>query len=273
MTMKKSILMAATVAMALSCTESKAPKVLVLYYSQTSNTEKVAREISSRLGADLEAVVAVNPYDGDFQQTIERSMQEREAGVLPEIQPLKVDIKDYDIIFLGYPIWFGTYAPPVATLLDKVDFSGKKLVPFCTFGSGGLDSSTRDLKEKEPDAEILPGYGVRAARIDAVPAEVDRFLKEGGFIEGEYEKYPEFSAVRPVTEEEAAIFDAAVGDYPMIHAQAENVSSRAVTGGMEYLFEARDIPRDPEQAPMAGTIKVYVLALDGQTPVFTQVLR
>ena len=59
----------------------------------------------------------------------------------------------------------------------------------------------------------------------------------------------------------------------MIHAQAENVSSRPVTGGVEYLFEARDIPRDPEQAPMAGTIKVYVLALEGQEPVFTQVLR
>ena len=271
--MKKTLLMAATVAVALSCTQSPSPKVLVLYYSQTGNTRQVAQEISTRLGADMEEIVAVNPYDGDFQQTIARSMQEREEGVLPEIQPLKVDIKDYDIIFLGYPIWFGTYAPPVVSFLGKVDFSGKKLVPFCTFGSGGLDSSIRDLKEKQPNAEILPGYGVRAARMDAVPAEVDRFLKEGGFLEGEYEKYEDFSAVRPATEEEAAIFDAAVGDYPMIHAQAENVSSRAVTGGMEYLFEARDIPRDPSMAPMAGTIKVYVLALDGQEPVFTQVLR
>ena len=271
--MKKSILMAATVAMALSCTESKAPKVLVLYYSQTTTTQKVAQEIGTRLGADIVAVEAVNPYDGNFQQTIDRSMKEREEGVLPEIKPLNVNLKDYDIIFLGYPIWFGTYAPPMASLLGKMDFTGKKVVPFCTFGSGGLDSSTRDLKEKLPGAEILPGYGVRTARIDAAPAEIDRFLKEGGFIEGEYEKYPEFSAFRPATEEEAAIFDAAVGDYPMIHAQAENVSSRAVTGGMEYLFEARDIPRDPEQAPAPGTIKVYVLALEGQAPVFTQVLR
>ena len=271
--MKKIILMAATAAVALSCAQEKAPKVLVLYYSQSSNTQKVAQEIGSRLGADMEAIVPVEPYDGTYQETIERSMKEREAGVLPEIQPLTADIKDYDIIFIGYPIWFGTFAPPMGSLLEKVDFSGKKLVPFCTFGSGGLDSSTRDLKEKQPGAEVLPGYGVRAARIDAVPAEVDRFLKEGGFIEGEYEKYEDFSAVRPATEEEAAIFDAAVAGYPMIHAQAENVSSRAVTGGTEYLFEAKDIPWNPEQAEMARTIKIYVLALEGKDPEFTQVLR
>ena len=259
--------------LALSCSQDKAPKVLVLYYSQTGNTGKVAQEIISRLGAESEVIVPVQAYDGTYQETIERCLKEREEGVIPEIQPLKSDISAYDIIFMGYPIWFGTCAPPVLSLLEQVDFGGKKLVPFCTFGSGGLDSSIRDLKEKQPNAEVLPGYGVRAARMDAVPAEVDRFLKEGGFIEGDFEKYPDFSEVRPVTEEETAVFDAAVAGYPMIHAEAQSVSSRPVTGGMEYLFEARDIPRDPEFADRAGTIKVYVLDIEGQDPVFTQVLR
>ena len=59
----------------------------------------------------------------------------------------------------------------------------------------------------------------------------------------------------------------------MISAKAEAVASRAVTGGTEYLFEARDIPRGEGAAPAASTIKVYVLDLDGQDPVFTQVLR
>ena len=67
-----------------------------------------------------------------------------------------------------------------ATAQSTVDFSGKTLVPFCSFGSGGLDSSIKDLEEKQPQAKVLPGYGVRAARIDAVPQEVDRFLKENG---------------------------------------------------------------------------------------------
>jgi len=260
---------AVTLLAAISCTQGHAPKILVLYYSQNGGTKAVAEEISQRLGADLEAIEAVEPYGGTFEETIQRSMQEREAGVLPEIQPLKADLKAYDIIFLGYPVWFGTYAPPVAALLEQVDLSGKKVVPFCSFGSGGLDSSSRDLAQKQPGAQILPGYGVRTARLDAVPAELDHFLKESGFLEGEYEKYPDFSEVRLVSAEEAALFDAAVAGYPMINAQAQKVSSRSVPQGNEYLFEAEDLsaPATPH------IIKVYVLAMEGQEPVFTQVLR
>ena len=271
--MKKILFIAAVLAFAVSCSQGKGPKILVLYYSQSSTTEAVAREISNRLGADMEKIVPVTPYDGTYQETIERSRKEREEGILPELQPLKSDVRSYDIIFLGYPIWYGTYAVPMSTLLNTVDFSGKKVVPFCTFGSGGLESSTRDLKKQLTGAEILPGYGVRSARIDAAPAEIDRFLKQGGFIEGDVEVYEEFPELHQASDEEAAIFDAAVDGYPMINAKAEKASSRAVSGGTEYLFEARDIPRNPEQENMAGTMKVYVLAMDGQDPVFTRVVR
>ncbi|MBR3479123.1 MAG: NAD(P)H-dependent oxidoreductase [Prevotella sp.] len=257
-----------------SNTQESKPNILVLYYSQTSNTKTVAQEIATRLGADIEEITAVNPYDGDFQATIGRCMQEREQGVLPEIKPVAADLSKYDVIFLGYPVWFGTYAPPVAAFLDSTDLSGKKIVPFCTFGSGGLDSSVKDLAAKQPNAEILPGYGVRAARMAAVPKEVDQFLKAGGFVEGEYIKPEPFPAAHEVSEEEAAIFNAAVGDYPMIHAQAKTVASRIIPEGTEYLFTAVDLPREgaPQGAP-AGEMKVYVTVTEGEAPVFTQVVR
>lgn len=265
----------AIMTIAVSCGPKKeASKVLVLYYSQTSNTKAVAQEIAARLGADMEEVVPVKAYDGDFQATIERCMKEREEGTIPEIQPIAADLTKYDVIFLGYPIWFGTYAPPVAAVLNKIDFSGKKVVPFCTFGSGGLDSSIKDLAAKQPNAEILPGYGVRAARLEAVPKEVDQFLKAGGFVEGEYVQLEAFSEQRPVTEEEAAIFDAAIDGYPMLSAKAKAVASRAIPGGVEYLFTAADLPRDENaQMPPGGDIKVYVIAQEGKAPEFTQVVR
>lgn len=271
--MKKLLKIAAVAALAASCSQGPAQKVLVLYYSQNGTTQTVAEEISSRLGADIEAIVPVNPYDGDFHATIERGGQELREGILPEIQPLAADISAYDVIFIGYPVWFGTCALPVKTLLFTTDFSGKKLVPFCTFGSGGLDSSSRDIQAAQPEAEILPGYGVRAARIEAVPGEIDLFLKAGGFIEGEFEALGEFGETHPVSDEEAAIFNDAVGDYPMMHACAEEASYREVPGGVEYLFTARDLPRDGMDSPFAGTIKVYVLVEDGKAPVFTQVVR
>ena len=269
--------MATALMMAASCCQ-KAPRVLVLYYSQTGVTKTVAEELQTRLGADIEAVQAVVPYDGDFMATIERSRQEMESGAFPDIEPLKVDVRDYDVVFLGFPIWFGTYATPIATLLNTTDFSGKKIVPFCTFGSGGLESSAKALTERLADSEILPGYGVRAARIEAVPAELDRFLKEGGYVEGECEPLPEFPEQKPVTEEEAAIFNAAVGDYPMMHAQAETVASREVPGGVEYCFTARDLPREgglkgPGGAMPERTMTVYVLVEQEKAPVFTRVNR
>ena len=254
--------------------KEETPKMLVLYYSQTSNTKAVATEIATKLGADLEEIIPVELYDGDFQATIERGKKELDEGVFPEIQPLKANVADYDVIFLGYPIWFGTYAPPVFTFLNQVDLSGKKVVPFCTFGSGGLESSLKDLAEAEPKAEILSGYGVRAARLEAMPKEIDQFLKAGDFIEGEYTKLEEFPEQHPVTEEEAAIFNAAVGDYPMMHAQAKTVASRAIPDGVEYVFTAVDLPReDRPNMPPAGEMTVYVTVVGDEAPVFTRVIR
>ena len=254
--------------------KEEAPQVLVLYYSQTSNTKAVAQEIATRLGADIEEIVPVELYDGDFQATIERGKKELDEGAYPEIQPLKADVANYAVIFIGYPIWFGTYAPPVFTWLNQVDLSGKKVIPFCTFGSGGLESSIKDLAEAEPEAEILPGYGVRAARLEAMPNEIDQFLKANGFVEGEFTKLEEFPEQHPVSEEETAVFNAAVGDYPMMHAQAKTVASRAIPGGTEYFFTAVDLPReDRPNMPPAGEMKVYVTAVEGEAPVFTRVIR
>lgn len=258
---------------AVSCGQRKDAKVLVLYYSQTSNTEQVANEIASRLNADKEAIVAVNPYDGDFHATIERCMQEREQGILPEIQPIAANLDDYDVIFLGYPVWFGTFAPPVITWLNNVDLRGKTIVPFCTFGSGGLDSSTRDLAAKQPNANILPGYGVRAARLAAMPKEVDRFLKANSFLEGEYIVLPEFGEQHEMSAEESAIFDAAVDGYPMLHAKATKVAVRAIPDGTEYLFTAVDLPREGAPEMPAHELQVYVTVANGEAPVFTQVIR
>lgn len=272
--MNKMKVLVASAAMLAAVSCGKEPKVLVLYYSQTSNTKAVAEQIAAKLGADTEEIVALNPYDGDFQATIERCLQERAEGVIPEIQPLASKLADYDVIFLGYPVWFGTYAPPVIALLQQVDLSGKKVVPFCTFGSGGLDSSVRDLRAAQPGAEVLDGYGVRAARMDAMPKEIDRYLQATGFIKGDYVEPEAFPELQPAGEEEAAIFDAAVAGYPMIHAKAESVAKRSVPDGTEYLFTAKSLPREgDDRVPPAGEMKVYVLVEEGQAPVFTQVVR
>lgn len=269
--MKKFLLLALTLVLALSCNRN--PKILVLYYSQGGKTETVAREIQQRLNADIATIEPVEAYPADFQATVARGNKEMEEGFLPDLMPLDVKISDYDVIFLGYPIWFGTYARPIATLLANESFKGKKVVPFCTFGSGGLETSEADIRAKLTSAKVLHGYGVRSARIDAAPAEIDQFLKAGGFIPGETVKLPDFPALHPVSEEEAAIFETAVGDYPMIRAKATKAASRPVPEGTEYVFTARDLLSAATGGDLKSEMKIYVLAADGQDPVFTRVSR
>ena len=262
----KRLLFAMVAIMSLASCASKgaASKAIVVYYSQLNSTKAVAEAIATSLDIPIVAIEPVVPYDDDFGATMQRGQKEMN-GELPEIKHLDVKLEDYDVIFLGYPIWFGTYATPMMTFLRDANLSGKKIVPFCSFGSGGLNTSVNDLKKALPDCEILPGYGVRAARLDAIPAEVDYFLKAGGFLKGDFTPYDDVSAQAPASEEQKALFHAAVDSYGMIRAEAETVGERAIPGGKEYLFTAREA--------MGGTIQVYVIDPDDGDPVFTQVIR
>ena len=126
------------------------PRVLVLYYSQTSHTKTVAEEIALRLGADIEEIVAVDPYAEDFSATIERCNRERAEGILPEIAPVKADLSQYDVIFLGFPVWYGKAPRVILSFLEAYSFDGKTVIPFCTSDSSTIDSSETELKTTFP---------------------------------------------------------------------------------------------------------------------------
>lgn len=250
-----------------ACNQSE--KVLVLYYSQTGTTKAVAEEISRLTGADIEAFDVEEPYSGTFDETVARCLQEQQSGYVPALTPVKADIKKYSTIFLGYPIWFGTYAPPVAALIEGIDFNGKKIVPFCTFGSGGLHESVSDLRKNIKSAEILDGYGVRTARLAASPAEVERFLIGNGFMKGEIEALEDYSEQKPVTEEEAALFDAACSGYQYPLGTPVTTGSRKASWGTDYLFIAETANADGT----AAQSKVYVTVDPSGKAEFTLVTR
>lgn len=247
---------------------NQAPKTLVIYYSQTGATQKVAEEIQAQLGADIDSLVCDIPYDGTFQETIERCKKEMETGETPTIKPLNINLENYDMIFLGYPVWFGTYAPPVAGFIKENALEGKKIVTFCTFGCGGLQSSTDSLKKALPNCEIVEGYGVRNARIDKASEEINRFLIEWGYKEGEIEALPAFMEHRPVTEAEAAIFNQACGNYQFRLGDPVDVAVRETAQSTDYEFTAKS----PNEETLS-TIYVTVAKEGDTTPVFTQVIR
>ena len=266
--MKKILLSLA--AMAAVATAS-AQKMLVLYYSETGTTKTVAQEIQKQLGADIEGIEAVVPYSGNFQETIQRGQREMQSGEMPALKPLKSTIADYDIIFLGYPIWFGTYANPIITLVKEQDFAGKTIVPFCTFGSGGLNTSADALTKALPKAKIVEGYGVRTARVAAAEKELDRFLKENGYKKGTVEKLPDYSAQQPVTDAEKEIFDAACSSYQFPLGTPLTVGKRQTPDGTDYKYTVKSRGFNGEEA--TNIIYVTVSKEAGAKPEFTQVVR
>lgn len=246
-------------------------RTLVLYYSQGGTTQIVAEELKNQLDADIERIDAVKPYDGDFQATIQRGGEEMRNGEVPALKPINVNLADYDVIFIGYPIWFGTYAMPIATLVKENDFAGKIIVPFCTFGSGGLNTSSDALKKALPKADVRQGYGVRTARVEVVAKELNRFLIENGYKVGSVTPLPDYSEQQPVTNADVAIFNAACSSYQFPLGTPLTVGKRETEDSFDYKFTAKSHGMNGEES--TSVIYVTVSKEQGATPEFTEVVR
>jgi flavodoxin len=259
-------------AMAAFVTTGFAQKKLVLYYSETGSTKTVAEELQKQLGADIESIEAVKPYSGNFQETMQRGQKEMQSGEWPALKALTKKITDYDVIFLGYPIWFGTYANPIATLVKENDFAGKKIVPFCTFGSGGLEPSSDALVKALPKAKVEKGYGVRTARVASAAKELDRFLKENGYKKGSVKPLPEYSAQKAVGDKERKIFDDACSSYQFPLGTPETFGMRTTDDSIDYEFKVKS-QGFGGGAPSTSTIYVTMGKEEGAKPEFTRVVR
>lgn len=136
-------------------------KVLVAYFSATNNTEKVAGLIATELNADLYEITPAIPYtaaDLDYGNSNSRTSQEmNDPAARPAISGSLENMADYDVVFLGYPIWWGQAPKIISTFLEAYDFSGKTIVPFCTSSSSGIGSSATNLQDLTAEATWLAG--------------------------------------------------------------------------------------------------------------------
>lgn len=120
-------------------------KKLIVYYSYTNNTKKIAEQIQMATGADICEIETVKPYTGDYNSVVDQGKQEVDRGFKPEIKPLRVNWGDYDTIIIGTPVWWYTYTPAVANFLSEYDLSGKTIIPFVTNG-GWIGHTLKDIE-------------------------------------------------------------------------------------------------------------------------------
>ena len=141
--------------------EKDGKKVLVAYFSCTGNTELIARYVAETLDADLFRITPESPYTPDdlnYNDSSARATREQnDADARPAVSGAVDNMADYDVIFLGYPIWWGQAPKIMYTFVESYDLSGKTIIPFCTSGSSGIGSSAANLSPGAQGAVWLPG--------------------------------------------------------------------------------------------------------------------
>ncbi|MBD5463461.1 MAG: flavodoxin [Lachnospiraceae bacterium] len=152
--------------------EEEGGKVLVAYFSATGTTKGVAESIAENMEADIYEIVPQEPYtdaDLDWHDDSSRSTIEmNDRSCRPEINGAVEGMEQYDIVFIGYPIWWGEAPRIVSTFMESYSFDGKTLIPFCTSSSSGLGSSGKNLEELTDGAQWMEGmrFGGGASEAD-----------------------------------------------------------------------------------------------------------
>lgn len=136
--------------------------VLVIYFSHTGTTREVAAYLHEFVGGDLVAIVPEEAYPEGYSAALDPAKQEQRDNARPAIKDPPESMDQYEVIYLGYPIWWGTVPMIINTFLESYDFTGKTVVPFATSGGTGIGQSVKDIRSEVPDADVPDGLLVRS---------------------------------------------------------------------------------------------------------------
>lgn len=151
--------------------ESESAKTLVAYFSATNTTKEIAEKIAKAVSGNLYEIIPQDPYtsaDLNYNNSKSRSSVEmNDPDIRPAILGSVDNMEQYDIVFIGYPIWWGDAPRIVSTFAESYDFSGKTVVPFCTSSSSGVGSSASNLKRQSGSGNWLDGTRLKSNSSDS----------------------------------------------------------------------------------------------------------
>ena len=164
-------------------------RVLVVYFSRADentggvgyiekgNTKILAEMIAERMHGDIFEIKTVKPYPKEYRPATEAAKQEKEENARPEIVGELPDLSKYDVVFLGYPIWWSDMPMPVYTFLDRENFAGKIILPFCTHEGSGLSDTQRSIADVTK-ADVREGFALQGHIAQKSPEEARTALYE-----------------------------------------------------------------------------------------------
>lgn len=156
---------------------------LVVYFSWSGNTQKVAESIQQQTGSDLVEIVPKTPYSTDYNTVVNDAKAEQQQNARPEIEGSIDNLDDYDTVYVGFPNWWGDMPMILYTFFDTYDLSGKTVSLFCTSGGSGLSNTVDEVKSLEPNATVTEGLHIRDNASGTPDEAVHQWLTELGAVE------------------------------------------------------------------------------------------
>lgn len=128
-------------------------KCVVIYYSKSGTTKALAEKVADRFGADIFPVEPKKAY-GSYMSAVVRAGAERLSGTVPETKSIPCSFDEYDVIFIGFPVWYSTMPQFMQSYLRQSKLHGKRIIPFATAGANGRESSLKTVESIFPDCSI-----------------------------------------------------------------------------------------------------------------------
>ncbi len=157
-------------------------KMLIAYFSISGNTRSIAREIHKQTGADMVELICETPYSSDYNTLVEESQRDQRIHSRPKLTTQVENMEGYDIVMLGYPIWWASIPMPAASFLEEYDFSGKTILPFASYDASGLGQSLSDIKKLSPKATVGKSLAVQSYGEGNIKENVSAWLKANGIL-------------------------------------------------------------------------------------------
>ncbi|MDR2442219.1 MAG: SUMF1/EgtB/PvdO family nonheme iron enzyme, partial [Deltaproteobacteria bacterium] len=161
-------------------TPSSSGKVLIAFYSWSGNTKGLALEIQRQTGADLFEIELTSPYSNNYNTVLEQAQRHQKQQARPAIKGGVDNMASYDTILIGYPNWWASIPMPIATLLEQYDFSGKKIIPFCSHGGGRLGQSLTAIMKLAPNSLLGEALSVHYSGGASINSDITNWLKVNG---------------------------------------------------------------------------------------------
>lgn len=155
-------------------------KSLVIYFSWSGNTENVAKSIQSQTDSDIFEIVPATPYSDDYDTVVDLAQEEQRSKARPVISGTIKNIADYDVIYVGFPNWWGDMPMILYTFFDTYDLSSKTIALFCTSGGSGLSGTVNEVKSLEPNATVTEGLHIGSGSSSNPDKAVSEWLNDIG---------------------------------------------------------------------------------------------